>query len=141
MSTEMRRVLDLLASGRITVDEADQLLSALNEPPASTGSPSVPADVASPKYLRINVHKTAREGQRPKDVNIRVPLAIVRGGLRLGALIPGFRGRLHTKLHDSGVEIDLSKIDADAIESLLKDMGQVNIDVNGGEEQVRITCE
>ena len=140
MSTEMRRVLDLLASGRITVDEADQLLSALNEP-ASAASPSVPADVASPKYLRINVHKTARDGHRPKDVNIRVPLAIVRGGLRLGALIPGFRGRLHTKLHDSGVDIDLSKIDADGIESLLKDLGQVNIDVNGGEEQVRITCE
>jgi hypothetical protein len=69
-------------------------------------------------------------------------MAIVRSGIRLSALIPDFtRERVSARLRERGVDIDLTKIDPAMIESLLKDLGEVNIDVNGGEEQVRITCE
>ena len=46
-----------------------------------------------------------------------------------------------SKLRERGVDIDLAKMDAQTIEGLLKDLGQVHIDVNEGDEQVRITCE
>ncbi len=38
MSDERRRVLDLLAQGKITVDEADQLLRALGATPSQDGT-------------------------------------------------------------------------------------------------------
>ena len=143
MSDHMRRVLELVAQGKITPAEAEELLNAMKDEsqdaPTTTqnGTGSGPA-----RYLRIFVHKIAREGHREQDVNIRVPLNIVRSGLRLGAIIPGYaRERMHAKLRERGVDIDLARIDPATIESLLKDLGEINIDVNEGEEQVRITCE
>jgi hypothetical protein len=157
MSDETRRVLDLLEQNKITAAAAHELLRALaalpkTEDPTGEPQPTDPARVAGaagprpeparPRYLRVNVHRIGKEGRRDKDVNIRVPMAIVRSGIRLGALIPDFaRERVSARLRERGVDVDLTKIDPAMIESLLKDLGEVNIDVNGGEEQVRITCE
>jgi len=144
MSDETRRILDLLAQQKITVDEADQLLRAVTRATAADDAPSASGtatEPARPRYFRINIHKTGREGRLDKDVNLRVPIAILRSGLRLGTIIPGLNNRMQARLRERGIEIDLAKIDASTIESLLKDLGQLNIDVNEGEEQVRITCE
>jgi len=144
MSDDTRRVLDLVAQGKITVDEAAELLAALKQAPLKPdlAAKADAAGSAKPRYLRIAVHKSGKEGRRDKDVNIRVPMAILRSGMRLGAIIPGFaREHMHARLREQGVDIDLTKIDPAMIESLLTDLGEVNIDVNQGDEQVRITCE
>jgi len=95
MSEETRRVLDLLSQGKVTVEEADQLLRALGanaQGDAAASSPSAEAERPKPRFIRINVHKAANDRRGPEDVNIRVPIAIVRSGMRLGALIPGLAG-------------------------------------------------
>ena len=64
MSDERRRVLDLLAQGRITVDEADELLKTLGANAAREAAGAPPAgDAASDnpqrtRWVRINVHRT-----------------------------------------------------------------------------------
>lgn len=171
MSEENRRVLDLLAQGKITVDEADRLLAAIG--PASNGSAATGAMAAgpgaatgaapTPKYLRITVTRTgswpgddgerARRawmwpghlGGRNREVSIRVPVSLVRNGMRLGAMIPGLTGGgLQARMRERGVNVDLSKIDASTIDQLVGEFGEMNIDVDsgrGGKAQVRITCE
>ncbi len=169
MSEETRRVLDLLAQGKITVDEADRLLAAIR--PVSTGSAATGAagkgaatgEAPSPKYLRITVTKTrswpgddgehagrarmwpGHMGGRSREVTLRVPVALVRNGIRLGAMIPGLGGAgLQARLRERGVDVDLSKIDVDTIDQLVGEFGEMNIDVvsgRGGKAQVRITCE
>jgi hypothetical protein len=170
MSEESRRVLDLLAQGKITVDEADRLLAAIGPAPggsATTGATTAAKGAAtgeapSPKYLRITVTRSgswpgddgeqARRawmpghmGDRSREVSIRVPVALVRNGMRLGAMIPGLTGAvLKTRLRERGVEVDLSKIDTNTIDQLVAEFGEMNIDVvseRGGKAQVRITCE
>ena len=37
--------------------------------------------------------------------------------------------------------MDFSKLDPAALESALKDLGEMNIDIDSGKAQVRITCE
>jgi hypothetical protein len=141
-SDDTRRVLDLLAQGKITVDEADRLLKALTAHAPSDAPPEVEADAKKPRWLRINVHKPANDHRREKDVNIRVPIAVVKGGMRLGALIAPLAGEhAARKMRERGFDLDLSKLDGPAFESLLKDMEEVNIEVDNGKEQVRITCE
>ena len=138
MSDERRRVLDLLAQGKITVDEAEQLLRAIVAEPSADAA----GDKPKPRFFRINVHKAARDDHREKDVNIRVPISIIRSGMRLGAIIPAFASdRVHARLRERGLDIDLSKVDAAAIETILADMGEMNIDVDDGKATVRITCE
>lgn len=171
MSDETRRVLDLLAQGKITVDEANRLLSAMGSAPAgaataeaaSSGRASATAEAPSAKYLRVTVTRT-RNGRgddaedsrrarmwpglvlgRDREITIRVPFALVRNGMRLGAMIPGLAGeRLQARLRERGVDVDLSKLDAETIEQLVREFGEMNIDIDsarGGKTQVRITCE
>ena len=142
MSDETRRVLDLLAQGKITVDEADQLLRALtNQPPRGDVPPAADAPRSRSRFVRIHVHKPGREGRDAKDVNIRVPMSILRGGIRLGTMIPGLQDRMTARLRERGMDIDLSKLDPAVLESMLGELGEINIDVSGTGEQVRITCE
>ncbi len=169
MSDETRRVLDMLAQGKITVDEADQLLAAMGPASAGTataaagaaGKGSTTAEAPSPKYLRITITKTRSwpedgehtrrtwmwhgQGGRSGEVTIRVPVALVRNGMRLGAMIPGLTGGgLHARLRERGVDVDLSKIDAETIDQLVREFGEMNIDIDsghGGKAQVRITSE
>jgi SHOCT-like protein len=143
MNDDTRRVLDLLAQGKITVDEADQLLRAMAAP-APDAAASAPDEAARPplRWVRIAVHKQAKEGHKDKDVNIRVPISIVRSGMRLGALIPGLAGdQVAAKMRERGLDVDFSKLDGAAIDAMLKDLGDTNIEIDSGKAHVRITCE
>ena len=145
MSDDMRRVLDLVAQGKITVDEGQQLLGAIQAPPADAAAPAAAADASErpkPRWLRIAIHKSARDGRHDKDVNIRVPISIVRSGMRLGALIPGLAGeQVQARMRERGLDIDFSKLDAASIDTVLKELGDTNIEIDSGKAQVRITCE
>ena len=144
MSDETRRVLELLSQGKISVDEADQLLRALNEQgkrvetSANNQTSTIPA---KPRFMRIHVHKPGKEGRRDKDVNIRVPMAVLRGGMRLGTMIPGLHDSMNARLRERGIDVDLSKLDPAMLESMLSEMGEINIDVEQSGEQVRISYE
>jgi hypothetical protein len=145
MSDDTRRILDLVAQGKVTVDEAQQLLGAIDAPSAEVAAPATGAEESErPKarWLRISIHKTGKEGHRDKDVNIRVPIAIVKTGMRLGALIPGLTGdQVARKMREKGLDVDFTKLDAAAIESVLKGLSDTNIEIDDGKAQVRITCE
>jgi len=144
MSDDRRRILELVAQGKITVDEAQQLLQALDSGNGSA-SAGTGTDEGKPSKLRwvlINVHKTAKEGKQDQDVNIRVPIAVIKSGMRLGALIPGLAGdQVASRLREKGLDVDFSKLDAASIEAMLRALGDTHIEIESGRSQVRITCE
>jgi hypothetical protein len=139
MSEERRQVLEMLSEGKINVQEAEQLLQAVGAQ-AVAGGPGSEDKKVEPRYFRILVNKAAREGKKPETVNIRVPMTVVRGGLRLGALFPTMLGKKKIQL-DNGMELDLSKITYADLEGLIKDIGELTVDVDGGDATVRIRCE
>jgi hypothetical protein len=160
MSDESRRILDLLAQGKISVDEADQLLRALGQAPpepaaADPGERTRPfhglfgigavrvgsGDAAGVRYLKIEVNKAGADGGRARRVNIKVPIALVRGGMRLGAIVGCGDDEVRRRLRERGIDLDLSAIDDAAIADLLKNLGELTVDVDKGSSQVRITCE
>lgn len=143
MSDDTRRVLDLLAQGKITVDEADRLLKAVAAAPPPAGTAGEPGAAPRPRWLRINIQKQSddQHGEK-KNVNVRVPISFVKGGMRLGALIAPFAGeKAIARLRERGYDLDLSRLDAEAIETWLKDVDDLNVHIDNGKEQVRITCE
>jgi hypothetical protein len=133
MSEEKRKVLEMLAGGQVSVQEAEQLLEAIAAPPR-TEEPR-----AEPRYFRVLVNTPARDGKKAENVNIRVPIRVVRGGLRLSALLPGMMGKKKIQL-DDGTELDLSKIHYTDLEAMIKDIGELTVDVDG-DAKVRICCE
>jgi hypothetical protein len=103
MNDETRKVLEMVSQGKVTVQEAEQLLKAV-ETGAAAGEKK-----ADPKYFRILVTKPAQDGKKAENVNIRVPISVVRGGLRLSALFPGIMGKKKIPL-GNGSELDLSSV-------------------------------
>lgn len=144
---DTRRILDMLSQGKITVDEADRLLKALGEDrPADTAADGR----ARARWFRVNTHKPAKDDtHRPKDVNIRVPVAVVKGGMRLGAIIATFAGeKAAQRMKARGLDLDLSTINGDLsrmngaeFDAFLRSLDDMNIDIDDGKSQVRITVE
>lgn len=144
MSEERKQILDMLAARKITADEAAQLLDRLtaerpapprdDEPLRTQTEPAVAkaSRSALPKYLRVLVDST--DGDR---VNIRVPLELVRTGIRLGAMMPE---HARAKLEDRG--IDLSQLSGLQGEELMQALRELTVDVDSADgDTVRIFCE
>ena len=149
---DTRRILDMLSQGKITVDEADRLIKAVTaEQPAETATADTAADSRERmRWIRINIQKPADDdGHRAKNVNIRVPIAIVKGGMRLGAIIGTFAGdKAARRMKAQGLDIDLAKISSDLsqmngpeFDEFLRSLNETNIEIDDGKSQVRITAE
>ena len=147
---DTRRILDLLAQGKTTVDEADRLLKALGDAQAQAGDTTADGtERPTPSWFRINIHKPANDHRQAKDVNIRVPVSVMKGGMRLGAIIATFAGeKAARRMRERGIDLDLSKINGDLsklngpeFDQFLKSLDDVNIEIDDGKAQVRITTE
>lgn len=135
MSTDRRKVLDMLAAGKVAAGDAERLLSKLA---GSAGSASAgePTDAAGStpklKYLRVVV-----DGRDGNKVNIRVPLGLLRTGIKLSAMVPAVAGE---RLKASGIDLsDLSSLSGDELIEELRDL-KVDVDTPDG-DKVRVFCE
>jgi hypothetical protein len=149
MNTDRRSVLQMLADGKINADEAERLLMALDrsEPPPAEGFTSFAkfADAApqprrnsGPKFLRVTVD--ANEDNT--KVNIRVPIALLRAGVRLSSLIPAeARDQVNAELAKNGVPFDIGQLKPDNLEELISHLDELTVDVDAPEAKVRVYCE
>jgi hypothetical protein len=132
-----RRVLDMLAEGKIGVDEAELLLSHVDPPPppaASTGLRE-PRD-GPPRYLHVIVNEP---GER---VNVRVPLSLIRAGMKLTSLIPTqATDGIHEALKEKGIDMDLRDLAGEGLDELLEALGDLEVQVQSENEQIHIYVE
>lgn len=137
MSEERKRILNMLAQNKITAEEAESLLDAMSPPPVTGATDGGGAPIADPKYLRVLV-----EGGEDK-VNVRVPLQLIRAGVRLAALIPATaHGPVNRALQKRGIDIDVSKLKPEDFEDLVHSLRDLTVDVEGTNgEKVRVFCE
>ena len=141
MSEDRRRILDMLAQGKITVEEADKLLSAISKPTGEPKAHETGQKKEFPKYLRVVV-EPGPESVKKEKVNIRVPFQLLRAGIKLASLIPGdAQAKIDTHLKEKGIDMDLSNIKPDNLEELLIHLNDLTVDVDSKEEKVRIFCE
>jgi hypothetical protein len=143
MNEQRKDILDMLAEGKITAEEAEQLIAALerDQPPAGPGSG---VEDARPKgrvkYLRVLVD-TVENGE-PGRVNVRVPLQLLRAGVRLAALIPPQAlEQANAKLSKSGVPFDLTQLKPEDIEALVEHLEEMTVDIDQPDAKVRVFCE
>lgn len=135
MNEERKRILNMLADKKITANEAEALLDAMSSQPATDATVGG-ARGADPKYLRVVV-----EGDEDK-VNVRVPLQLIRAGMRLAALIPATaHGPINKALQARGIDIDISKLKPEDAEDLVQHLRDLTVDVESHGEKVRVFCE
>jgi Asp-tRNA(Asn)/Glu-tRNA(Gln) amidotransferase B subunit len=145
MNEQRRQILEMLSEGKITADEAERLIAALEqeqpEPASAPAGEQRPKN--RPKYLRVVVSMTDNFGKDgPGKVNIRVPVQLLRAGVRLTSLIPPHAvNRVNEELRKSGVPIDLNQLKPQHIEDLIEQLDDIHIDVDQPEAKVQVFCE
>ena len=138
MNEERKRILEMLAEGKINTEEAERLLSALSKE-TETGS-DITEKVLGQKYLRVVV-EPAPGSESSERVNIRVPLKLIRAGLKLAAFIPkDAQSKVNEALHEKGIDTDFSKIKPEDLEHLIEQLNDLTVDVEG-KEKIRVFCE
>jgi len=81
------------------------------------------------------------DSRNPDRVNIRVPLKLIRAGLKLAALIPkSAQSQVNDALHEKGIEVDFSQIKPEDLDYIVSQLDDLTVDVEG-KESVRIFCE
>jgi Asp-tRNA(Asn)/Glu-tRNA(Gln) amidotransferase B subunit len=148
MSEDRARILTMLADGKITTAEAERLLDALasreapgrssETPPSLIKGDPTPLLNALPKYLHVKVDGT--EGEK---VDVKVPLALVRSGLKLTSLIPPqAMDEINEQMAEKGMSIDFTNFKPEDIDELIEALREMEVNVDGKDgEKVRVYCE
>lgn len=142
MSEDRMKILNLLAAGRITTDEAERLLDALGGSPKLEARPT--ANGEGPKFLRVQVEKGRVEDRDAKHINVRVPLSLLRAGVRLQGILPAkARSQINAALAEKGVDLDLDSLKSGQLETLIEGLAQTSIDLDAddGKSRIKVSCE
>ena len=142
MTEERRQILEMLAEGKINADEADRLIGALGGSSATATATTTATGVQAkplPKFIRIMVD--AKEGRhtKPVHVNVRVPVALLRAGVRFGSLIPiQAQERMNAEFRKNGLDFDIRHIKPENINELIDQLQDLSIDVDQEDDDTKI---
>jgi hypothetical protein len=144
MSEDRSRILNMLAEGKVSAEEAERLLDALEARagagttattgPAVKGDPG-PLLEALPKYLYVKV--VAANGD---NVDVKVPIALVRSGLKLTSLIPSqAMDQINDSMSEHGMSFDFTNFKAEDIDELVAALREMEIKVDSSDgDTVRV---
>jgi len=139
MNEQRKQILEMLAEGKLTVDEAERLIAALDTEPPATETPPEPRP-KKPKYLRVVVD--AKDNGEQAHVNVRVPIQLLRAGVKLASLVPAKAlDQANDELQRAGMPVDLSKLKPEDIDELIDHLGDLSVDVTDHESKVHVFCE
>lgn len=153
MDDPKKKILEMVASGKISVEEAAALLdkvapitpvtrqiegpddagqhTAQLPPPVETRGP----DESKPRRVRyLRVHVESHEGD---EVNVRLPFSLIKAGIKLGSLLPR---EASEAIDQSGVDLSrLAELEGAELLDALSEL-QVHVESKEGDE-VHVYCE
>lgn len=152
MADSKKKILEMLEKKKITADEAYRLLSAVDakegeseDKGRDTFSGKESGVKGKYKYLRVNITpgENNPDPEHGDRVNVRIPMSLVRAGIKLTSLIPPeAMDKANKALNDKGINFDIRNIKPDDIESLVDALGDMEVDIEGSHgEKVKVFVE
>lgn len=146
MSDSQKKILDMLAKKKISVDEAQRLLSLIEpEEGRATKTPGgASGQKRNAKYLRVTIHPNpeAGAGAEGDRVNVRVPITLIRAGMKFTSLIPtDASDKVNEALREKGIDFDVRNLKEEDFEELLEALSDLEVDVQSGKEKVHVYVE
>jgi ribosomal protein L9 len=156
MSENQKKILEMLANKKISVDEAYRLLNALR---TETGAPEGGGGAGmtgkpKPKYLRVCVaprrghkheeyeHEEHEHDEEAGLVNVRVPMALIRSGMKFTSLLPSeARDKVTDALQEKGINLDMRNMKPEDLEEIIGALGDLEVNVVNDKEVVRVFVE
>jgi hypothetical protein len=113
MSESPRKILEMLADKKISIDETHRLLSV---PGADRSELESTTDTGTakpkPKYMWVTVVPGPDGGHDHAEmVKVRVPMSLIRSGMKFTSLIPAAaRDKVSEALRDKGIDFDMRNL-------------------------------
>ncbi len=143
MTDKRKKILEMLAQDKISIDEASKLLE-LTDQSEEESVEEVPGyGKKKPKYLRVVIKPTENaNGGEFERVNIRVPMSLIRAGVKFSSLIPdNAANQVDSALKEKGINFNLRNIKDEDIERLLESLSDLEVDIEGGQGKVNVFTE
>lgn len=100
MNEEIIKVLEMVKEGRLTPEQGESLISAMN---GDNAQKSQPQSTAKKSMLRVRVNVHDPEKKEQAKINVNVPLSLAKKAMGLVALVPK---EAKSELLDSGIDLD-----------------------------------
>lgn len=147
MTENQKKILEMLADKRINVDDAYRLLNVID--PTDNGQRGTLKTESTvkvkPKYLRVTVlpDPANEQSQNVDRVNVRVPMSLIRAGIKLTSLIPTeARDKVNKALREKGIDFDVRNVKPEDIEELVEALSDLEVDVASSKgEKVKVFVE
>ena len=140
MSENRRRVLEMLSEGKVSVDEAERLIGLVDDDASEMRAPQevLPPRKGQARYLRVVVDANGSA----EHVDVRVPLALIKAGVKLHTLVPGHAADgISEALKNHGIDADVRNLRAEDVEQLIDALSDLEVHVQDGSNNVRVYCE
>lgn len=147
MTENRKKILEMLAEKKISVDDAYRLLNTIDSAEGSQESTSKAGTSAKakPKYLRVTVlpDPEHEHSQNVDRVNVRIPMSLIRAGIKLTSLIPSeARDKVNGALREKGINFDIRNVKPEDIEELIGALSELEVDVVSAKgEKVKVFVE
>lgn len=152
MSQNKKKILEMLSQNKISADEAYRLLSVVDSRESERDSEGRDTTgdkgqgiKTKPKYLRVTVTPSEQntDPEHTGRVNVRIPMALIRAGIKLTSLIPPEAlDKANKALKEKGINFDIRNIKSEDIEELIDALGDMEVDIEGGKgEKVKVFVE
>ena len=133
-NNDRRKVLEMVASGTISVTEADQLMNTAG----FAGSDA--ARKREPKFLRLVV-EAKPETQRDRKIDIRLPLGLLRNGIQIARCLPTRKKGMTIALGTHSLAVDLNGVDPQNAGEFIHLFKDLTTDIDKKDETLRLFCE
>ncbi|MDD4924620.1 MAG: hypothetical protein PHF74_07320 [Dehalococcoidales bacterium] len=150
-----RKILDMLADNKITTEEAERLLSLLGDEKEETETKDtksvnplknlkylrvVVKTIPNPEYQPANGNLFSNDDDDDDNVNIRVPMSLIRAGMKLTSIIPpAAYNQMDSSLKEKGIDFDLRNIKPENVEELISALGDLEVNVESKNKRKNTT--
>jgi hypothetical protein len=150
MSENQKKILQMLAEGKISVDEAQRLLMLIDAEGSkgSIGDTTGTGEKTLPRYMHVIVEPKpgAHDGDNQKfhkhKVNVKIPFGLIRAGIKLATLIPSDTAdQVDRAFKEKGLHFDIRHLKEGELEEMVMALRDSEIYVDSDNETVRLYAE
>ena len=140
MAEEKSRILNMLSEGKISPEEAEKLLDAVDETRKEEPSAAGASELLEGKYLYVRVDP--KEGKTAEKVSVRVPFALLKAGLNIAGLIPAeAQEKINDSMEEKGLNFDLSSFKPENIREIMTALEELSVDIETEDSTVKVYCK
>ena len=129
----------MLAKCQISAEEDERLLELVGEPVESTKP-----EIRKAKYLRLSINppRGCNGNSEVEKVNVRVPLALIRSGVKFTSLIPKEAAdKVDAALREKGISYNIKNLKDEDIEQLIAALSDLEVDIDDGKGKIKVYLE